>query len=175
MSNYVGRAIKFIEQLYPFLAGIVSSDERYTMRNYYKAVNLFNERYHRHVIVAHGAVRVAFITSDYVVKFDYDPDEAKIYGGCENEYAAFRQIVRDGYAHLFAPITKYTTHGFSFYIMPRVRVCGDCWKNIDDYIESEDEVEYIIENIADLHEENWGFLHGEVKIFDYALSFSRRW
>lgn len=167
-SDYITRAQKFVMQFYPYIAEIIAKDGYWD--EYENAVYRFNLDKHRKVRMAKGAVRVVFISSDYVIKIDYNERCGRQYGNCESEYQAFQYAKNDGFDYLFAEITRINFHGVNFYIMPRVHVCGKDWISIDEYL-TEDEVDYLNEYVADLHEENWGFLHKEVKIIDYACSF----
>ena len=70
-SSYIDRAKKFIAQIYPYIIAYVKNN---TVYHYERAVRAFNIEHHRKVKVHNGAVRVVFITSDYVVKLVYDTE-----------------------------------------------------------------------------------------------------
>ena len=113
MRNYVERAKDFIEQIYPYINACTNPwDTR-------QRVLLFNANFTRAVKVYSGMSRIALITSDYVVKFDYDPEEVKYIGGCNNEYELYYEAKVEGFDYLFAKITPYEYKGREFYIMPR--------------------------------------------------------
>ena len=115
-SDYRIRAERFIAEIYPYIC------EFPTSRMYYrKAIARFNHEHHnRRVECSNGAVRIALITSDYVVKFDYEPEEAHEYGGCEDEVNFYQFATEMGFQHLFAEVTPFVYKGHMFCIMPRV-------------------------------------------------------
>ena len=162
-SNYIIRAIAFIHAIQPYL-------RRY--RRVEVAVREFNTQHHRAVKFAHGAVRNALITSDYVIKWDYDAANRRLFGGCREEMKLYKRAKQDGYAYLFAEITEYEYHGRKFYIMPRVKIAEDLglW-DIDNELD-DDERNYLYDelNLGDLHSENWGMKNGCVVIIDYACA-----
>jgi hypothetical protein len=162
-SSYIARAQRFIHQIsqYIDLANDTFDDIAYS-------VDRFNMMYHRHVIFAHGATRIALITSDYVIKIDYDDWQIARFGGCENEMKVYDMAKHDGMAYLFAEITPYIYGGVSYYIMPRVNGIGryedDAWGWM-----SEVESDWCEEHgIFDLHNENYGWHQGHVVLIDYG-------
>lgn len=128
----------------------------------------FNMEHNRKVLVRSGSARVAFITSDYVVKFDYDDDEADEIGGCENEIYLWGLAQKEGFSHLFAEITRVVINGRCFYIMPRIRGIntgrGLGWE----YMTREEKTWCNLHNLTDLHRANYGFRKGHICIVDYA-------
>lgn len=82
-SNYVVRAIKFLNKIVPYL-------NKYN--SVYTAISAFNFDNRRAVKVGRGAVRYALLTSDYVVKWDYDADNACTFGGCKEEYEIWKEV-----------------------------------------------------------------------------------
>ena len=87
-KSYINRAQKFIKDLFPFI------EDFSTLSEIKYAVQRFNEIKHRKVEVMSGSVRVVFITSDYVVKMNYDDENAEYWGGnCEeaNMYQRMEQ------------------------------------------------------------------------------------
>lgn len=164
-SNYVERAKVFIEAVYPY----IMSGMDYVLR-VRSSIQQFNTINHRRVIVSCGLSRIALITSDYVVKWDYTKNT--FYGNCETEYQLYNEHKDDGFSYLLAPIYRYTTHGKNFYIMPRVTKLAE---RIDEDLEIEryldvDEYAYLFRDLRlrDVHTGNWGFNHGNPIIFDYA-------
>lgn len=162
-SNYIVRAQKFMETFYPY------------MRKYRigEAVIRFNADKHRAVQCRQGAVRRVLITSDYVIKWDYDKRNSKTFGGCREEYKKYQKVKDDYYGYLFAEITPIKVRNRTFYVMPRVKSLGvdhDEWiddvlnKNERDYVESV--------GVGDVHDENWGYLHGRPVLIDYACGNS---
>ena len=85
-SNYIVRAIKFLNKIVPYL-------DKYN--SVYTAVAVFNSENRRAVKVEMGAVRYALLTSDYVVKWDYDADNACIFGGCKEEYEIWKEVKKN--------------------------------------------------------------------------------
>lgn len=166
MRNYIERAEDFIKAIYPFICG--SLHDRYGVFN---AVKNFNATYNRKVICMHGCVRVALITSDYVVKFDYNEEEIPFLGGGEKEVRIYNRAKEDGFGYLFAPITRYVYDNNAFYIMPRINGIGK--EEYDDYyaeeLMTEEESDYIDElGLTDLHNYNFGFRKGKICLVDYA-------
>lgn len=164
-SNYVVRATKFMESFFPYM--------RKYKNNINIAVTEYNEHYHRAVRVCQGAVRRVLVTSDYVIKWDYDQANSKCFGGCREEYKKYQEIKDSYYSYLFAEITPIEIKGHVFYVMPRVKALGiDCNQYIDEVL-TEDEYEYVFDvaEIGDVHDENWGYLDGKVKIIDYACGY----
>lgn len=165
MRNYIERAKDFIEQIYPYIKNFNS---RYSVRD---AVMEFNADHNRKVICNHGIARVAMITSDYVVKFDYDPDEVACVGGGEAEVRLYAQAERDGFAYLFAKVTRYEYSGRRFYIMPRIYGINESnWYYADHYMTDEENAWCDSHHLSDLHCNNYGFRKGKVCIVDYACT-----
>lgn len=162
-SSYIIRAQRFIHQIAQYIDA-----ENIDIDDFEHIVYRFNHFYHRNVIFAHGATRIALITSDYVVKIDYDSWQISRFGGCENEMRMYEEAKRDGMAYLFAEITPYVYEGLTYYIMPRVNGIGryddDAWGWM-----SEVESDWCEEHgIFDLHNENYGWHQGHVVLIDYG-------
>lgn len=166
-SNYVRRAEKFMREFYPYMKKAYSLEQ---------AVNEFNWTKSRKVTFASGMIRRCLLVSDYVVKWDYDSVAAHAYGGCKNEYKVYKAIQNSGYEYLFMPITPITVHNRTYYVMPRIdSLAYDTIYEenddacIEDYL-SDKEIDFLYDDLClhDLHDENWGFLNGQVKIIDYA-------
>ena len=164
MTNYIVRAQKFVRDIYPFIAG-----EYKDMDKVAYSIAEFNQMNHRNVKLDHGLTRIALITSDYVVKFDYDENRVAQFGGGEAEIELYKQAEADGYAYLFAQITRYEYMGRCFYIMPRIDGIGkyeyqDAWEFMTDA-----EYDWCCEHgLFDLHEKNYGWRDGRVCIIDYG-------
>ena len=130
MRTYIERAMDFIAEVYPFIKDFESPWT--TRRN----IREYNAVKTRNVIVKNGCARIALITSDYVVKWDYDEDEVEDIGGCENEVSLYAVAELEGFAYLFAQITRFEYKGRYFYIMPRVRGIresnGRAWQYMTD-------------------------------------------
>ena len=166
MRNYIERAKDFIEQVYPYIA---------ICRNPWDARNrieMFNADFDRKVAVSSGLSRIALITSDYVVKFDYDPDEVACIGGCESEMELYATAKREGFAYLFAEITAFSYNGRCFYIMPRIRGIGSGRHYAENYMTPAEKDFCRRYRVTDLHTENYGFRKGHVCVIDYACHLS---
>ena len=164
MRSYVERAKDFIQEIFPYLDGEML--DPYEVSD---CVEIFNEERHRKVIMRHGIARIALITSDYVVKYDFDEEECECVGGCKAEVALYAEAVKDGFAYLFAEITHYAYKGHDFYIMPRIRgINGDSWSHADEFMTDEENAWCDKYSLSDLHCNNYGFRNGKVCIVDYA-------
>lgn len=161
MTDYITRANRFIHEIAPF---IIAAD---TVAKVIDCVAEYNERYHRAVQVAHGATRIALITSDYVVKFNYG-DGLCEFGGCEEEEEFYSYACEEGYGEYFAEITGTTVSGRKFWIMPRVRGVGRTW--LCDKVIPRIVYDWVIDHVYDLHMGNFGMLNGHAVIIDYALN-----
>ena len=71
----------------------------------------------------------------------------------------------DGYEHLLAEPTLFCYEGYEWLIMPRIYNISNnaAWRNL-----SEDEYQWLNNYIDDMHEHNFGSLHGRLVVFDYA-------
>lgn len=162
MRDYVERAKDFVEQVYPYIAECMSP---WKMDCF---IRKFNADFDRKVIVRSGLSRIALITSDYVVKFDYDPEEVDCIGGCENEEEIYAFALREGVASLFAKTTRYEYENRIFYIMPRVRGIGSGRWYAEHYMTEQEKDFCRRYKITDLHTNNYGFIKGKVCLVDYA-------
>lgn len=164
MSCYQIRAMRFIEQIFPYIANCGE-----WVGKYRDAIERFNHVNSRKVILAHGCSRVAFITSDYVVKMDYDPYEVERVGGGESEEMFYAFAKERGFSHLFAETLSYTYHGRTFYIMPRIRNIGKYEDDIYWFLNSEDR-NFVYDYLYDMHNLNYGWKDGYPIIIDYACN-----
>lgn len=167
-NDYEVRAKKFIKEFAPYLKGIrVCKANKHLIS---MAVRQFNAEKKRNVKIASGTSRIAFITSDYVIKLDLGTTWA---GNSRSEMLAYAQAVQDGYDYLFAKISHYKYRGRNYYIMPKAKIADsyrlsnqrNLWRSL-----SEDGRKYLDENINDLHNSNWGVIKGKVVIIDYAFN-----
>lgn len=166
MRSYIERAKDFVESVYPFIEKNI-----YNCGYVENAICKFNKRYNRKVICTNGAVRIALITSDYVVKYDYNDEEIPLLGGGEQEVRIYNRAKADGFDYLFAPITRYVYKNKYFYIMPRIYGIGkeEYDDTYADELMSEEESEYIYGlGLNDLHNYNFGFRKGKICLVDYA-------
>lgn len=167
-SNYVARAKKFLEQVYPY---IKDCEDEWDLD---KALRKFNQDYHRKVQTNSGSTRVVMITSDYVIKYDYDGWGKGTWGTCKDEVRMYRKAKRDGYAHLFAEITPVrANYNKTFYIMPRINGVGRYEDDAIEYVDG-NEFMYLYHNVNDLHNGNYGWKDKHIVMIDYA-SNSTMW
>ena len=166
MRNYIDRAIDFIKQVFPYI-----QDSKTPAQVSYK-IQLFNIHYRRNVAVHNGLSRIALITSDYVIKYDYNADVLDAIGGCENEVKLYASAKQEGFGYLFAEITPYSYHQHYFYIMPRINGVGRAFGYAHNYM-TENEISFCRKyHITDLHPYNYGFKSGHICIIDYACNLS---
>ena len=79
-SSYVERAERFIQQVASYIDGCTDYiDLNRAMCDF------MMEHPRRNISVKHGMARMALVTSDYVIKMNYDDDWVDSVGGCEEE------------------------------------------------------------------------------------------
>lgn len=163
-NTYEIRAQKFIRAIAPYF---VDCENLFDFQH--AIFDFMMDHPRRHIHYDHGMTRFAIITSDYVVKIDYSPENIKRFGGGEQEIAFYQMAEREGMAHLFAKISRYDFNGRRFYIMPKVTgIDEDRWEDAWYYMTAE-ECEWCEDhNLYDLHCKNYGIMNGKVKIFDYG-------
>lgn len=163
MRNYEERAKDFIKEIFPYIEDCTNP---FDVR---RVVRCYNAKNNRKVIVSSGMTRIALITSDYVIKYTYDEEEAETLGGCEDEVKMYHIAEQEGFAYLFAKITRYNYCDRAFYIMPRIRGVGrDSLSEAWDFMNQE-EINFCAEyQITDLHCNNFGFRGKQVCLIDYA-------
>lgn len=167
MRSYVERATDFIKEVFPYI-----EDKMYCPWDLRKSIRQYNADHTRNVKVKSGCARIALLTSDYVVKFDYDEDEVRYIGGCQNEVRLYAIAEAEGYEYLFAKISHVNYQNHDFYIMPRINGINDNngrgWQYMTD-----DERDWCERHtLSDLHCGNYGFRNGHICIVDYALQES---
>ena len=161
-NSYQVRALNTWKALKPYLMGCAS------IFNYDCAVNKFNRENHRKIKFCYGSTRVCFVTSDYVIKMDYNQDQIIFWGGCQSEYDNYDFACANGCDGAFCPIDKIDEKA---YVMPRCEmadwydesILDEFWKDCN-----EDEFWYVQENIKDVHNQNVGRYKGRVVLIDYA-------
>lgn len=165
-SDYRVRASRFIKSILPYIENAM-----FDVSEIEERVAEYNRDHSRKVEVALGSARIALITSDYVVKWDYDMDCVKDIGGCEDEYCAFIKAKAEGYSHLLAEITPIVIDDVMFSIMPRIRNIGPDHHGgeIQDYLTAL-EWEWLRHFDKDIHHYNWGIRHGKACVIDYAMT-----
>lgn len=168
MTSYEERAKNFLARIYPIISNHLTNP--YEIED---CMDRFNEKNNRNVVVHWGSARVAIITSDYVIKWEYDQHMASMVGGFKNELGLYERAKEDGFAYMFAKITPFTYQDFPFYIMPRIEPAesmdgvAQAWECM-----TEAEADWCFsQRLSDLHEGNFGFQDGHICIFDYGLVY----
>lgn len=165
-SDYRVRAMKFLRSIFPYIDGYMwDFDEvMYWVKKY-------NDDKKRHVLVSCGSARIALITSDYVIKWDYDNASADEIGGCNDEYRAYQEAKRAGYEYLLAEVTPVEYQGLSFVIMPRIDKVGRRYNGGDiQLFLTREEYEWVFKFDKDIHSYNWGIRNGKACLIDYAMT-----
>ena len=167
-NNYVIRAQKFIEDIFPYIENNLAN-KKFLNCFMNEAIENFCYEKRRRVIYARGCSRACFISSDYVVKYDYF--EGGYFGDSKSELKAYQEIVKLGYEYLFAEITPYSYHNYTFYIMPRIKNINERREDDElyDYL-NEEESEFLTNYFEDLHSGNYGFKDGMPVSIDYACT-----
>ena len=161
MRSYEERAKDFLKRVYPIISQYLTDPEKIE-----DCMDKFNEKNDRNVVVCWGSARVALITSDYVIKWEYDTEQAYFIGGFENELNLYKKAQDDGFAYLFAEITPFEYRDFPFYIMPRI--AGGAYGNAWNCMTKEEANWCKKHRLEDLHSGNFGFRNGHLCIFDYG-------
>lgn len=86
MRSYEERAKDFLKRVYPIISQYLTDPEKIE-----DCMDKFNEKNDRNVVVCWGSARVALITSDYVIKWEYDTEQAYFIGGFENELNLYKK------------------------------------------------------------------------------------
>lgn len=169
-STYEARALKFARILCALFADCV------TLGDFVNAIEGYNYTHTRELKYAHGVSRMAIIRADYVIKFDMAPvgcfKDGRA-GNIESELAVYERAVLDGYAYLLAKTTVGEYDGIRFAIMPRVDHVHDEDRWYGDYL-TEDEMDWLEENVKDLHDGNLGYRRNKPVIIDYAWDAEER-
>lgn len=164
MRNYVERAKDFIAKLYPYIQNC------YDEHDFANAIYHFNQEHHRRVYMEYGSTRIALITSDYVIKINYDGWGRGSFGDCADEVRMYRKAVQDGYDYLLAKITPYRkNYNRTFYIMPKITGIERTYGDAENYV-TEEEYDWLCSNIGDRHNKNYGWKNGHIVIIDYAYN-----
>lgn len=164
-SDYRVRACHFLETIYPILNGHWGSPT--TCK---RILNTYNIRHSRRILVGAGVARIAIVTSDYVIKFDYCKSEVERVGGCESEVKFYQFAKQKGFEYMFAEITPFEYMDRTFYIMPRVNgIMREEGRYAEEFFYGA-ERDFLDYYLNDLHDENYGWLNGSPVIFDYACN-----
>ena len=165
-KSYEERAIKFANYLAKLFQDCVyRKDFEWVIQHY-------NDTHSRKLHWAYGVSRIAIIRSDYVIKFNFQPEgewEDGTAGDCYSEEKVYQMAVKDGMEYLLAKTTIHKKYGHTFSIMPRINGVEDynrCWYKTC----TEEEKLWIATHIYDLHPGNVGYYKRKVCIIDYAWS-----
>ena len=164
MSSYEIRAIKFIHQVYSYINNCS------TVGEYEASIRVYNAQHHRHVHCDAGSARIALITSDYVIKLNYNPYKVKEWGGCEQELKLYNQAFKDGFDYLLAKIKPYYYKGQVFYIMPRIHNIAKTFYDADYYMTAQEYNWCKSVELHDLHRYNYGWKNRHIVIIDYGAN-----
>jgi len=163
-TNYEVRAEKFAHYLASLFQDCCDlSDFEYTIEEY-------NATHSRKLKYAHGVSRIAIIRADYVIKFNMYPEEGFEDGRAGDNFSenqVYQKAVEAGMAHLLAKSTTIEIDGRVISIMPRVNGINNWERQWYNYC-TEEEADWLENNIYDLHEGNLGYRHGKVCVVDYA-------
>ena len=164
-SDYVSRALKFANILAILFANC------YRCEDFEEAVASYNATHSRPLSCAHGVSRFVVMRADYVIKFDMPTPKSGFENGRagnnQSEYYAYQTAVRCGMGHLLAESTLVTVGKFTVNIMPRIGGVSDDMRYWTDYCTDEEE-DWLFDNICDLHYGNVGYRNGKVCVVDYA-------
>ena len=164
MSSYEVRAIKFIHSIYPYIENCTCLEE------YDTAIFKYNMKNNRRVHFDWGSARFALITSDYVVKMNYNPENVARWGGCEEEHRFYNKAYNEGFDYLFAKTKPYYYKGVVFYIMPRIHNIGKTYWDADAYMSAEEKRWCRKNGLIDLHYQNYGWKNNHIVIIDYGAN-----
>jgi hypothetical protein len=163
-SSYEARAIKFAHVLANMFEDCI---DLYDFEN---VIYNYNLTHSRKIKYAHGVSRIAIIRADYVIKFNMYPEEDFEDGRAGNnmsESAVYERAVKAGMAHLLAKPTIIKINNQVISIMPRINGIDNWEREWYNYC-TEEEADWLDENVCDLHEGNVGYRHGKVCVVDYA-------
>lgn len=167
-NDYEARALKFARLLSRWFMDCL------TFRDFIEAIDRYNAHHSIPLRYEHGVSRIVILRADYVIKFDYAPDEkwdngdgTNRAGGNASEEIVYERAVRDGYAYLLAKTTAVMIGGRHVSIMPQISGVNDEDKYWGDYV-TEEEYDWLMENVNDIHEGNVGYSHGKPVVIDYG-------
>lgn len=167
-NTYEVRAAKFAALLVRLFSACS------TLADFEEAIEEYNSTHSRPLNYAHGVSRIAIMRADYVIKFDLTPAEDWLddFGACRagdnsTEQEVYARAVEAGYAYLLAKTTVMAIGGRTVSIMPRINGVGNEWRYWGDYV-TDEEYDWLTDNIHDLHEFNVGYYKGKPVVIDYG-------
>lgn len=167
-NDYEASALKFARLLSRWFMDCL------TFRDFIEAIDRYNAHHSIPLRYEHGVSRIVILRADYVIKFDYAPDEkwdngdgTNRAGGNASEEIVYERAVRDGYSYLLAKTTAVMIGGRHVSIMPQISGVNDEDKYWGDYV-TEEEYDWLMENVNDIHEGNVGYSHGKPVVIDYG-------
>lgn len=162
-TSYIVRAKKFLNVIFPYIYSCYRNVDAIC-----RVIHNYNIEHQRNIIVRHGAARIVLITSDYVIKWDYNRRNVELFGGCIEEAKMYSFACDEGYEYLLAECTSVEKEGMIFNIMPRYNMREDEYKPYFEELLNDDECEWLEEYIGDLHDNNYTVVDGTIIIIDYA-------
>lgn len=160
-TDYKVRAEKFAHVLVKLFADCED------LGDFYEAVEEYNDTHRNcNMLCDHGISRIAIIRSDYVIKFHRRG--ADFYSGAGDNYSerrVYEKAVKAGYAYLLAETTLKNIDGVDVAIMPRIKGVGST--SLYGYATAK-EIQWLWDNIGDLHANNYGRRDGKICVIDYA-------
>ncbi len=163
-QDYEIRALKFAHTLVKFFMGCKQ------LEDFLYAIKYYNQSHSRKIKYEYGVSRIAIIRADYVIKFDMTPDgdwQDGRAGNCKSEEEIYNRACADGFGYLLAKTSVYTIDELTFSIMPRVYHVNDYSRDWTEHC-TEEEADWLLENINDLHDGNIGYRNNKVCVIDYA-------
>ncbi len=144
------------------------------LEDFENVIGQYNETHARKLHAAAGVSRIAILRNDYVIKFNLRPTEdwddgTGRCGAGDNmtEEKVYQKAVTDGFEYLLAKTTVVNIGGREIAIMPRINGVGDSERSYLNYV-TQEEFDWLSENIYDLHCWNIGYKGNKPVIIDYA-------
>lgn len=167
-NDYEVRAAKFASLLVRLFEGCA------ILEDFEYAINEYNSTHSHPLNYAYGVSRIAILRADYVIKFNLVPDKNwdDGYGNCRagnntTEREVYNRAVADGYAYLLAKTTVFAIGGRDVAIMPRINGVDNERRYWGDYV-TDEEYDWLTENVRDIHEGNVGYYKGKPVVIDYG-------
>ena len=167
-NTYEIRAAKFAALLVRLFAACS------TLADFEEAILAYNATHNIPLHYAHGVSRIAILRADYVIKFNLQPDDDWVTddGTCRagdnsTEAKVYARAERDVFAYLLAKTTVMVIGNRAVSIMPRISGVNDRWRYWGDHV-TDEEYDWLCENVHDIHEGNVGYYRGKPVVVDYG-------